>query len=325
MGAGKFFAAFFLVILVLIGLMSIFTVKETERALMLRFGKVISDQFEPGLHFKMPIFHQIRLFDKRIQTIDAPPALFLTNEKKNLIVDSFIKWRLIDVVTYFKTVGGNPQRAGQRLAEIIADGLRSEFGKRTIKEVVSGDRAEIMDIITEEANARAQQFGIKIIDVRIKQIELPKEVSTSVYRRMEAERERDAKQLRSQGEAEAQRIRAAAEREAIEIIALAERDAEQIRGQGDAIAADTFAKAFTQDAEFYALYRSLNAYKQTFNNRGDLLLLQPDSDFFNYFKQMNQPMPPTTPLKPTENTSTENTSTENTSTKNTSTENTSVE
>lgn len=174
MGAGKIFAAFFLVILLLIGLMSVFTVKETERALMLRFGKVISDQFEPGIHFKIPIVHQIRSFDRRIQTIDAPPALFLTNEKKNLIVDSFIKWRLIDVVTYFKTVGGNPQRAGQRLAEIIADGLRSEFGKRTIKEVVSGDRAEIMDIITEEANTRAQQFGIKLSMCESNRLNYPK-------------------------------------------------------------------------------------------------------------------------------------------------------
>jgi membrane protease subunit HflC len=302
MGAGKFFAAFFVVILLLTGLMSVFVVKETERALMLRFGKVISDQFEPGLHFKIPIVHQVRFFDKRIQTIDAPPALFLTNEKKNLIVNSFIKWRLIDVVTYFKTVGGNPQRAGQRLAEIIADGLRSEFGKRTIKEVVSGDRAEIMDLITEEADVRAQQFGIKIVDVRIKQIELPKEVSTSVYERMRAERERDAKQLRSQGEAQAQRIRAAADREAVEIIALAERDAQQIRGQGDAIAADTFAKAFSQDAEFYVLYRSLNAYKRTFNSRSDLLLLQPDSEFFSYFKQINQSMSPATRFELTEKT-----------------------
>ncbi|EDN67647.1 Band 7 protein [Beggiatoa sp. PS] len=287
MAAGKMIISFFMVVLLLVGLMAMFTVKQTELALMLRFGKVVSGDFDPGLHFKVPFIIQIRKFDKRIQTLDAPPEHFLTSEKKNLIVDSFIKWRIVDVVTYFKSVGGNPQRAGRRLAEVIADGLRSEFGKRTIQEVVSGDRSEIMDIITEKASERATKFGISIIDVRIKRIELPTEVSTSVYRRMEAERERDARQLRSQGEAEAVRIKAGADRKSIEMIAKAERDAERIRGEGDGKTTNIYAQAYTQNAEFYSLYRSLNAYKTSFSNRNDLLVIQPDSDFFSYFNNLN--------------------------------------
>ncbi len=284
-------------IIFLMVLMCVFTVKETEKALMLRFGKVVSGNLDPGLHFKVPIYHTIRKFDKRIQTLDAPPEHFLTREKKNLIVDSFIKWKIIDVVTYYTAVGGNLQRAKQRLSEMIADGLRSKFGKRTIQEVVSGDRAEIMDTITEEANRRSKKFGIKVIDVRIKRIELPREVSSSVYRRMEAERERDAKKLRSQGEAEAVRIRAEADRKSVETVAKAERDAEKIRGEGDAEATDTYAQAYTQNPEFYALYRSLDAYKKTFNDRSDVLIIQPDSDFFNYFKRLdgNLPITPSSP------------------------------
>ena len=274
-------------IVFLAGLMCVFTVKETELALKLRFGKVVDAKFEPGLHFKLPVYHTIRKFDKRIQTLDAEPEHFLTSEKKNLIVDSFVKWKIINVETYYIAVGGILISAKQRLAETIADGLRSEFGKRTIKEVVSGDRAEIMDIITSEAGKRAEQFGIEIIDVRIKRIELPKEVSESVYRRMEAERERDAKKLRSQGEAAAVQIRANADRKSVEVTAKAERDAEQTRGEGDAEAINTYAMAYNQNPEFYALYRSLNAYKTTFSNRSDILVIQPDSDFFNYFKQLN--------------------------------------
>ena len=289
MSSSKMMVMALIVILFMASLSFFFTVKETELALMLRFGKVVSADFEPGLHFKIPIYNTIIKFDKRIQTLDAPPDHFLTKEKKNLIVDSFIKWRIIPnkVVDYYITVAGSSEIAGRRLGEMIADGLRNKFGKRTIQEVVSGDRAEIMDSITAEANKRAKKFGIEIIDVRIKQIELPTEVSSSVYRRMEAEREQDAMQLRSQGEAEAVRIRARADRESVETIAIAKRDAEKTRGEGDAIAADIYAQAFNQNPEFYTLYRSLNAYKTTFNNRNDILLIQPDSDFFQYFKNMN--------------------------------------
>jgi len=284
MAANKMVVGILGLIFLLVGLMCVFTVKETELALMLRFGKVVPAKFEPGLHFKIPIYHTIKKFNKRIQTLDAQPEHFLTNEKKNLIVDSFVKWQIVDVVKYYTSVGGQSLRAKQRLSEFIADGLRSEFGKRTIKEVVSDDRTNIMRIITTEAKKRAIQFGINIVDVRIKRIELPREVSTSVYRRMEAEREQDAKQLRSQGEAEAVRIRARADRESVETIAVAKQKSQQIRGQGDATAIDTYAGAYTKNPEFYALYRSLDAYKETFKNPSDVLLIQPDSEFFKYFK-----------------------------------------
>jgi membrane protease subunit HflC len=283
-----------LIVMVLtVGLMAAFIVKETELPLILRLGKVISpkivgiDELNPGLHFKIPVIDKVVKFDKRIHNLDVPSEHFLTSEKKNLIVDSFIKWRIVDVISYFKTMGDNPgraeQRAKQRLGEIIADGLRNEFGKRTINEVVSGERSEIMDRVTKIVSERAKEFGMKIIDVRIKRIELPKEVSSSVYRRMEAEREQYAKKLRSQGEAEAVRIQANADRESIEIIAKAERDAEKIRGEGDATANQIYAETFNQNQEFYALYRSLNAYKKIFNNKNDILVIQPNSEFFNYF------------------------------------------
>lgn len=287
MSAKKVITLAMILILLLIGLTCFFTVKETEKALMLRFGKIVSSEFEPGLHFKIPVYHTVRKFDKRIQTLDAQPEHFLTSEKKNLIVDSFVKWRITNVITYYTAVGGSSLRAKQRLGEMIADGLRSQFGQRTIQEVVSGDRAEIMDIITKQANSRAKQFGIEIIDVRVKKIELPREVSSSVYLRMEADRERDAKKLRSQGEAEAVRIRAEADRKKVEITAEAERESEQIRGEGDAEASEAYALAYNKNPEFYALYRSLNAYKKIFNDRRDLLLIQPDSDFFKYFKDLH--------------------------------------
>lgn len=281
----------FFVTLLTIGLflasMSVFTVQQAELALKLRLGKVDKADYEPGLHFKWPFINTVKIFDARIQNVDAPPEQFLTQEKKNLIVDSFLKWRITNVVTYFTTMGGNTQQAGQRLSELIADGLRSEFGKRTIQEVVSGERTEVMDIITKEANSRAQRFGIMVVDIRIRRIELPKEVSSSVYRRMDAERERVAKELRSRGEAEAVRIQANADRESLVVLANAERDAEKTRGEGDALAARIYAEAYNNNAEFYAFYRSLNAYRHAFESQNDLFLIQPDSDFFNYFKALN--------------------------------------
>lgn len=265
--------------------MSLFSVKETEKALKLQFGKVIYADYVAGLHFKWPLIQNVRKFDSRIQTVDSTPEQFLTSEQKNLIVDSYIKWRIQDVVSYYTSVGGQPERAKLRLSETLADGLRSELGKRTIQEVVSGDRAEIMDIITQEASRRAQEYGIEIIDVRLKRIELPKDVSESVFQRMEAAREQVAKELRSRGEAAAVRIRAEADRGSVEIIAKAERDAEQIRGEGDAMASEIYANAFGQNPEFYSLYRSLQAYRKSFNNRSDVFVLEPNSDFFYYFKQ----------------------------------------
>lgn len=279
--------------------LSVFTVKETELALRLQLGKVLTADFQPGLHFKIPFLDQVRKFDKRIRTLEAPPEQFLTAEKKNLIVDSFVKWKIVDVKNFFTATGGTDAIAGQRLREIIADGLRREFGKRTIQEVVSSERSKIMEIIRQEANdstttvhsdvetkrGGARQFGVEIIDVRIKRIELPKEVSSSVYSRMDAERERVAKELRSRGEAEAVRTRAIAERENVELVAAAERDAEKIRGEGDAQAAQIYAQAYNQNPEFYALYRSLSAYRKVFGQKRDILVLEPDSEFFTYFNQ----------------------------------------
>jgi modulator of FtsH protease HflC len=270
---------------------TIFTVRQTETAIKLQLGKVIRSDYEPGLHFKIPFIQNVRKFDIRIQSVDSNPEQFLTSEQKNLIVDSYIKWRVQDVVTYFTSVGGNAERAKLRLSETLADGLRSEFGKRTIQEVVSGDRAKIMDLITQQASQRAREFGIEILDVRLKRIELPRDVSDSVFQRMEAAREQVAKELRSRGEASAVRIRAEADRESVEIIVKAERDAEQIRGEGDATASEIYAKAFGENPEFYALYRSLQAYRQAFKDRNDILVLEPNSDFFGYFKQAHGQLP----------------------------------
>ncbi|EIJ41765.1 membrane protease subunit, stomatin/prohibitin [Beggiatoa alba B18LD] len=272
------------IVVLLILMMSMFYVQETEKALKLQFGRVVKSDYTPGLHFKVPFLQTIRKFDARIQSFDSNPQHFLTGEQKNLIVDSFIKWRITDTETYFKSVGGNPINAGRRLSEFIADGLRSEFGKRTIQEVVSGDRAKIMDIITAEANRRGNEFGIEVVDVRIKQINLPDDVSTSVYQRMDAAREQVARELRSRGEAAATRIRAEADRENMEIISKAERDAEQIRGEGDATATEIYANAFSRNPDFYSFTRSLTAYRETFKSKDDILLLEPDSDFFKFFK-----------------------------------------
>jgi membrane protease subunit HflC len=264
--------------------MFLFKVEQTEYALKLRLGKVVSADYEPGLHLKWPWpWENIRYFDRRILTLDADAEHFLTSEKKNLIVDSFIKWRIVDPVKFFISMNGDELRANQRLMAVIADGLRSKFGNRTIQEVVSGDRNAIMGEITAEASERITQFGMDVVDVRIKRIDLPQEVSESVYNRMKAERERVAKDLRSRGEAAAVRIKADADRQKAELLAQSRRDAEITRGQGEARAAEIYANAYNKDQEFYSFYRSLNAYRETFINKSDVLILEPDSDFFNYF------------------------------------------
>jgi membrane protease subunit HflC len=228
--------------------------------------------------------NNVRKFDARIQTLDAEPERYLTGEKKNLIVDSFVKWRIKDVANYFTATGGDGVRANLRLSQIIKDGLRGEFAKRTIKEAVSGERLEIMNLITEQANKQAQQFGIEIVDVRIKRIDFPPEISDSVYRRMRAERVRVAKDLRSRGAESAEKIRAEADRQRTVIIADAFRDSEVLRGEGDAAATEIYAKAYGKDLEFYSLYRSLNAYKRTFASKDDVLIIEPNTEFFKYFK-----------------------------------------
>ncbi|MDH5547125.1 MAG: protease modulator HflC [Gammaproteobacteria bacterium] len=272
-----------LAIVVLVASFSVFIVNEKEKAIMFRLGEIVDDQFAPGIHFKIPIVNNVRKFDSRVLTVDARPEEYLTSEKKNVTVDSFIKWRVNDVAQYYKSMGGDERRASNRISQIIKDGLRNEFGKRTIQEAVSGERSQIMNSILVNAAKQASEFGIEIVDVRIKRIDLPRDVSSSVYQRMEAERARVAKDFRSRGAEEAERIRADADRQSEILLAEAYRDAEQIRGQGDASAAKIYADAYNKDSEFYALYRSLSAYRSTFKDKQDFVVIQPDAEFFKYF------------------------------------------
>ena len=262
---------------------SVFTVDERQKAILFKFGEILSSDFEPGLHFKMPVINNVRKFDQRILTIDQQPERFLTAEKKDLIVDSFVKWRIADVEQYFKTTQGDENRAGQLLYQNINNGLRDEFGKRTVQEVIAGDRTEIMKIMTAEATEKAKTLGIEVIDVRIKKIDLPARVSDSVYRRMRAERERVARDFRSKGAEAAERIRADADRQRSVILAEAYRDSEIVRGEGDAKATDIYADAFSKDQDFFRFHRSVNAYKNNFSTAEDIILLEPDSEFFRYF------------------------------------------
>ena len=262
---------------------SVFTVDERQRAILFKFGEILASDYEPGLHFKMPVINNVKKFDKRILTIDQQPERFLTAEKKDLIVDSFVKWRIADVVQYFKTVQGDETQAGRLLYQNINNGLRDEFGKRTVQEVIAGDRTEIMKIMTAEATEKAKTLGIEVIDVRIKKIDLPARVSDSVYRRMRAERERVARDFRSKGAEAAERIRADADRQRSVILAEAYRDSEVVRGEGDAKATDIYAAAFSKNEDFFRFNRSINAYKSNFSTADDIILLEPDSEFFRYF------------------------------------------
>lgn len=267
-----------------LGSMSFFIVDERELAVKFRLGEFDRADYKPGIYFKIPFINNVRKFDSRILTLDAEPERYLTFEKKNVIVDAFIKWRISNVENYYKTMGGDERRAGMRLSQVIKNGLRDEFGKRTIQEAISGERAQIMDVITAQIEEQAKQFGIEVVDVRIKRIELPPEVSGSVYDRMEAERARVAKDLRSRGAEAAERIRADADRQRTVILAEAYRDAERIRGEGDGQAAEIYAQAFSKDEKFYEFYRSLDAYKNVFTSKEDVLVLDPESEFFQYFK-----------------------------------------
>lgn len=274
-----------LLVLLWLGSMSLFVINERQLAIKFRLGELVRADYTPGLYFKFPFINNVRIFDKRILTLNVESERYLTQEKKNVIVDSFIKWRISDVGTYYVTMRGDEQQAALRLAQIIKDGLRSEFGKRTMQEVISGERSEIMNIITGQMSDQAQQFGIEVVDVRIKRIELPTEVSTSVYHRMEAERSRVAKDLRSRGAEAAERIRADADRQRTVILAEAYRDAERTRGEGDGRAAEIYASAYGRNPEFYSFYRSLDAYRNTFSKQQDMLVVDPGSEFFHYFNK----------------------------------------
>ena len=262
---------------------AMFTVNERERAVMFQFGEIVRDDFEPGLYFKIPFIQNVRKFDARVLTLDSEPEEYLTSEKKNVLVDSFVKWRIENVARYFTATGGDVGNANQRLSELIKNGLRDEFGKRTIQEVISGERAQIMDLLTVQANKLVIELGIQVVDVRILRIEYAASISNSVYQRMEAERQRVAKDLRSRGAEAAEKIRADADRQRTVILAEAYRDAERTRGEGDATSSEIYAKAFSKNSEFYSFYRSLTAYKKTFADRSDIIVLKPDSEFFKYF------------------------------------------
>lgn len=272
------------ILLLVVGLtFGTFTVKETERALKFRLGEVVRTDFTPGLYFQIPFVNNVRKVDARVQTLDESPQRFLTSEQKNLIVDTFVKWRVEDVEKYYVTVRANPRQANLRLSEIVRDGLRAEFGKRTVQEVISGDRAEIMDLLTEAASQAGNSLGVSVLDVRLQRVDLPEGVSESVFNRMVAAREQVARQFRAEGQEEAERIRSAADRRREEILAGARRDAQEIRGQADADATAIYAEAYQADEEFYRFYRSLRAYENTFSDESDMLVLSPDSEFFRYF------------------------------------------
>lgn len=273
-----------IVVLLIIGMMSIFTVTETEKAIKFKLGEIVKDDYTPGLHFKWPFINNVKKFDSRIQTMDTKPERFLTAEKKNVIVDSFVKWRIGDIRKFYTVVAGDINQANLRLDQIIKDAFRSEFGKRDIKQLVSTDRSAIREILLKKSKLAAADLGLDIVDVQVKRIDLPSEVSSSVYRRMEAERERVAREFRSQGAEAAERIRADADRQRVVILANAYKDAEKLRGEGDAKSAEIYAKAYSTDAEFYSFYRSLNAYRATFNKSDQMMVIDPDSDFFKYFK-----------------------------------------
>jgi membrane protease subunit HflC len=282
------FAALVVSALVVLGA-TIFTVDQRQHALVFQLGEVRRVIDEPGLYFKWPLIQNVRYFDKRILTLDAAePERFITSEKTNVLVDSFTKWRIIDPKLYYVSVAGDESRAKTRLSQTVNAGLREEFGKRTVHDVVSGERDQLMELMREKADLDARKIGVQIVDVRVKRVELPSDVSESVYRRMDAERKRVANELRSQGAAEAEKIRADADKQREVIIAEAYRDAQKLKGEGDATAAATYAQAFQRNPEFYAFYRSLEAYRNSFNGKSDVIVVEPSSDFFKYMKSIGR-------------------------------------
>jgi membrane protease subunit HflC len=275
-----------LFVLVILASMTLFTVDQRQNAIVFRLGEPVNVILTPGLYAKVPLFDNVRFFDTRILTLDSEePERFITEEKKNVLVDSFVKFRIVDVLQYYISVGGDETRAKIRLSQTVNDSLRAEFGKRTIHEVVSGQRDQVIDLMRKKADADARKIGIEVLDVRLKRVDLPGEVSEAVYRRMEAERKRVANQLRSEGFAKSEEIRADADRQREIIIAEAYRKAQRIKGEGDARAAATYAQAFGQNPEFFNFYRSMEAYRQSFKNRGDVMVLDPSSDFFKYLEK----------------------------------------
>ncbi len=266
-----------------------FVVGETEKAIKIRLGNVVGTEYSPGLHMKLPIIESVRKFDRRVLTVDLRPERVLTSEKKNLIVDSFVKWRIEDVESYFTSMGGDERLAEDRLTQFIRNGLKDSFGTRTVQEVVSSERAILMSEISENTNAKTTELGIRVVDVRVKKVELPEDVRESVYQRMEKERAKIAAEIRSEGQEQSRKVRAEADRVRAETLATAYSTAEQTRGLGDAESARIYAEAYSADPEFFSLYRSLNAYRTAFGSSRDVMLLNPDSEFFKYFSGSGGP------------------------------------
>lgn len=284
----KNYASIILVVVIslfLLASMSLYTVDQRQQAIVFQLGEVVDVKTAPGLYAKIPLVQNVRFFESRIMTLDAAePERFITSEKKNVLVDLFVKWRIIDVKQYYISVRGDEAQAQSRLAQTVNSSLRDEFGNRTVHDVVSGERDKIMEIMRQKADADARKIGVEVVDVRLKRVDLPQEVSESVYRRMEAERKRVANELRSTGAAESEKIRADADRQREVLLAEAYRKAQQVKGEGDAKASAIYAGAFQQNPEFYSFYRSLEAYKQTFKSKNDVMVLEPSSEFFKYLK-----------------------------------------
>ena len=274
-----------IVALLLLVSSSVYIVDQRQQAILFQLGEVVDVKTSPGLYFKIPIAQNVRYFDSRILTMDtAEPERFITSEKKNVLVDLFVKWRIIDVKQYYVSVRGDEMLAQTRLSQTVNASLRDEFGNRTVHDVVSGERDKIMEIMRQKADADARKIGVEVVDVRLKRVDLPQEVSESVYRRMEAERKRVANELRSTGAAESEKIRADADRQREVVLAEAYRNAQEVKGTGDAKAAAIYAGAFQENPDFYGFYRSMDAYKQSFKDKGDMMVLEPSSEFFKYLK-----------------------------------------
>lgn len=276
-----------LIVLLLVALaagMSVFTVDEREHAIKFQFGEIVESNYQPGLHFKIPFVNNVTKYPDRILNYDDAEEKFLTGEKKNLIVDYFVTWRITDPAQYYRSVRGDEQLAVERLSAIVKEGIKAAISRRTVQEVVSAERSELMDQMLIEAKSRSPELGIEVVDVRVKKLDLSEEVSDSVFRRMREERQRTAAQLRAEGQEESERIKADADRQRTVILAEAYRDAEMIRGEGDARAADIYARAYDRDRDFYSFYRSMSAYRESIGREQDVLVLQPDSDFFRFLQ-----------------------------------------
>jgi membrane protease subunit HflC len=273
------------IVLALIVAMSVYTIDQRKAAVKFQLGEVIAVQTDPGLYFLVPLMQNVRLFDTRIQTLEArDPERFLTSENRNVLVDSFVKWRVVDVRQYYVSVRGDSLQAESRISQTVNDALRAEFAKRTVHDVVSGERDQIMRTVAEKVDADVRRIGVAVIDVRLKRVDFVPEISSDVYRRMESERKRVANELRATGQAEGEKIKADADRQRQVIVAEAYRDAQKTKGEGDALAARTYAEAFQRNPEFFSFYRSMEAYRSSLRSKGDVMVLDPSSDFFKYLK-----------------------------------------